>query len=137
MHIDIITVMLEKLAERLGSKWQIYVKYFYLLLILLMVTSLVKNVLRARGASGRIEEARLRVEKLEKENEELVARLDTVQGDEFREKQIREGLGLARSGEIVMVLPEPEILRSLAPRTFEEENILPDPNWKKWLNLFL
>lgn len=136
MHIDIITVMLDKLLERLGGKLQTYVKYFYLLLILLMVTSLVRNVLRARGASGRIEEARLRVEKLERENGDLVTRLDTVQGDEFREKQIREGLGLAKEDEIVMVLPEPEILRSLAPRTFEEEATLADPNWKKWLNLF-
>ncbi len=43
---------------------------------------------------------------------------------------------MAKEGEIIIVLPDEEILGTLAPNLEEEEEALPDPNWKKWLKLF-
>ena len=63
-------------------------------------------------------------------------RLAEVKGEEYIEKQLRDNLGLAKEGEIVVVLPDEEILRKIAPSVPEEEDILPDPTWKKWLKLF-
>ena len=63
-------------------------------------------------------------------------KLDKVQSEEFIEKQLRDILGMVREGEIVIILPEDDIVRSFAPKFEKEEEVLPDPNWKKWLKLF-
>ena len=44
---------------------------------------------------------------------------------------------MAKEGEIVVILPDEHILRKLAPDREIEEEVLPDPNWKKWMKLFL
>ena len=44
---------------------------------------------------------------------------------------------MAKEGEIVVILPDPETVRKFAPSIYTEEEPLPDPNWKKWLKLFL
>ena len=42
-----------------------------------------------------------------------------------------------KDGETIVVLPEEETLRKMAPRFEREEEVLPDPTWKKWVKLFL
>jgi hypothetical protein len=83
-----------------------------------------------------IEEAQEQVDKLKEENQRLEEKIKEVRNIEFVEKQLRDKLGLAKEGEIVIVLPEDEVLRKLAPKIEEEEEVLPDPNWKKWMQLF-
>jgi hypothetical protein len=41
-----------------------------------------------------------------------------------------------KEGEVIVVLPDEDILRKLAPLLPTEENTLPEPNWKKWEKLF-
>ncbi|MDP3994252.1 MAG: hypothetical protein Q8P91_00270, partial [bacterium] len=55
---------------------------------------------------------------------------------EYIEKQLRDKLGLSKEGETIVVLPDADTLRKLVPPIPGEEEILPDPNWKKWLKLF-
>lgn len=122
--------------EKLKSKLKTSYIYLAVFLGLLLLLSFVRNIAKISDAQKRIEKAEGRVEKLRKENEEMERRLAEVKGEEYIERQLRDNLGLAKEGEIVVVLPDEEILRKIAPSVPEEEDILPDPTWKKWLKLF-
>jgi len=128
--------MFEKFTEKLKEKLKVYSNYLLIFLFLLMFVSLIRNILRVVESNKRIEKAQGRVEKLKKENEELEKNLAITKSGEFIERQLRDKLGLAKEGEIVIVLPDEKILETLAPSLEEEEETLPDPNWKKWLKLF-
>ncbi len=92
-----------------------------------------------RRANQKLEKARISLQEAEKHKDELAQELQTVKSEEFLEKGARDKLGLAKKGDIVLILPEESVLRSLSPReeTSSEEEFLPDPNWKKWLKLFI
>jgi cell division protein FtsB len=102
-----------------------------------LIASLMRNILKISEAKKKIEKERIKVENLKKENEELERKLQETSGIEFMEKQLRDKLGLAKEGEIVIVLPEEKVLEQLVPQIPEEEETLPDPIWKRWLKLFL
>ena len=120
------------LTTKLGKYW----RYLILGLVALFFISLIRNVFRILAASKRIDEAKGRVERLADENEELKRQLALTQSEAFIETQFRDRLGLSKEGEIIVVLPDEETLRKIAPTTPEEEETLPDPPWKKWLKLF-
>jgi cell division protein FtsB len=122
--------------EKTKSKLKSYSTYIGIGLVILFVISLIRNFSKIGGAKKRIEAAEERVERLKEENEEAKKRLAEVKGEEYIEKQLRDKLGLAKEGEIVIVLPDEETLRKIAPSLPEEEDVLPDPTWKKWLKLF-
>jgi cell division protein FtsB len=120
------------LIAKLGKYW----RYLILGVAALFLISLIRNVFRILAASKRIDEAKGRVERLADENEELKRQLALTQSEAFIETQFRDRLGLSKDGEIIVVLPDEETLRKIAPTTPEEEETLPDPPWKKWLKLF-
>jgi cell division protein FtsB len=128
--------MFEKFIEKLKEKLRVYSNYLLIFIFLLMFVSLIRNILRVVESNKRIEKAQDQVEKLKKENEELEENLAITKSEEFIERQLRDKLGLAKEGEIVIVLPDEKILETLAPSLEEEEETLPDPNWKKWLKMF-
>lgn len=103
---------------------------------MLLLVSLVRNILRINRVNQSIKEEEEKVEKIRQENEELEAKLQILRSDEYKEKQLRDKLGLAKEGELIVVLPDDDVLRNLAPKHVEEEESLPDPNWKKWAHLF-
>lgn len=107
-----------------------------ILVTLFFGVSLIRNVVRISKVKKEIRLAEVRVEKLKEQNEELKGRLGEVQSQAFVEKQLRDKLGLAKEGETVLVLPEDEVLRRLAPDTPDEEETLPPANWEKWYKLF-
>lgn len=122
--------------DKFKVKLNSYYIYVGLFLGFLFLLSLIRNISKIADAEKRISKAQQRVEKLRKENEETERRLAEVKGEEYIEKQLRDKLGLAKEGEIVVVLPDEETLRKIAPGIAEEEDVLPDPTWKKWLKLF-
>jgi len=122
--------------EKIKGKLKSYSTYVGIALVLLFILSLVRNFSKIGGAKKRIDAAQERVTRLKEENEEAKKRLAEVKGEEYIEKQLRDKLGLAKEGEIVIVLPDEETLRKIAPTLAEEEDVLPDPTWKKWLKLF-
>ncbi|MFC1710379.1 septum formation initiator family protein [Patescibacteria group bacterium] len=123
--------------DRIKVKLGKYLTYVLVILLVMFALSLFRNVSRIKLTNQKITEKKEKVEKLIKENEEIAKKLETVDKAEFVEKKLRDDLGLAKEGEIVVILPSEEILRSLAPDYDEEEDTLPDPNWKKWINLFM
>ncbi len=128
--------LVKKITDSLKEKLNNYLGYFLAFIGLLLIISLARNILKISEAKRRIENERTRVENLKKENEALEKRLAETSGVEFIEKQLRDKLGLAKEGEIVVVLPEEKVLEQLVSKISEEEETLPDPIWKRWLKLF-
>ncbi len=128
--------MFEKIIGSAKDKLKDYLNYILLFLAFLFIVSLIRNILRINQANKEILEAEERVDKAIAENNELKAKVEKLRSSEFQEAQLRDKLDLAKEGEIVVVLPDEEILRKLAPKRIKEENILPDPTWRRWLKLF-
>jgi cell division protein FtsB len=110
--------------------------YIGLGVIIMLIMSLWSNISRMKSVNLKIEKEKEKVEKIKKENEELQKDLEFVQSGEYIEKQLRENLGMAKEDEVVVILPEEEIVKKFAPRIDEEEEIPLEPNWKKWMQLF-
>jgi len=111
--------------------------YIVLILALILSFSLVKNISNVKSVEKMISDKEAEVEEAKKETEDLEKRLEYIQSQEFIEKQLRDKLGLAKEGETVVILPPPEILRTFAPEYVQEDEKLPDPNWRKWIKLFI
>jgi len=105
-------------------------------LTILLLLSTVKNLGKVANMRVTVQKEKDKVEKMKEENSKLEEQIAQTQGEAYIEKQIRDKLGLARQGEAIVVLPDAEILRKLAPQMPVEEDSLPDPNWKKWMKLF-
>ncbi|OGM17425.1 hypothetical protein A2V56_01560 [Candidatus Woesebacteria bacterium RBG_19FT_COMBO_42_9] len=106
-------------------------------LALFLLISTIRNIGRVRSINSAVQAEKDKVEKMKEENAALEAQIAETQGSAFIEKQIRDKLGLAKEGEAIVVLPDAEILKKLAPQTPVEQNSLPDPNWRKWVKLFI
>ncbi len=105
-------------------------------LVVLLLISTLRNIQKVAGIRSQVEKERQKVEKMQADNTKLEEQIAQAQGSDFIEKQIRDKLGLVKPGEAIVVLPDIEILKKLAPQETSEEDTLPDPNWKKWLKLF-
>jgi len=98
---------------------------------------LIQNAYGFYRSGDRIDKAKSELKELESENRELESKLSEVRSREYIEKESREKLGLQYEGEVVVVLPDEEVLRLLAPQDKGEiKEELPKSNWQKWLNLF-
>lgn len=88
------------------------------------------------GKGKAIDEAKKRVENLEKEKADLEATKLIVDSSQFVEKEARDKLGYSKEGETVLILPPEDVLRKFAP-SFEEERFLEEkPIYKRWIELF-
>ncbi len=102
-----------------------------------LTLSLLRNIKQISVANEKITDTQTRLEEIKNANNELKDTLAKIDSSTYQEQQLRDKLGFAKEGEIVLVLPDEETIRKYAPKEKVEEEVLPDPNWKKWLNLFL
>ena len=130
------TIVSENIFNRVLKRLKTYSRYLLILICIVLMASLIKNIYKIKEAQEEINQLQARVEELREKNDGLKQSIEVAKSEEFIEKQLRDKLGLAKEGEIVIVLPEEEVLRKLAPEDEEEEVFLPDPNWKKWMKLF-
>lgn len=107
-----------------------------LVLFMVLLSSLIKSIRRVNEGQKLINKSEAKFFKIRQENEKLAEQLKIIQSDEYVEKQLRNKLGLVKEGEIVVVLPEAEVVKKLSPIIPEEEEAKPKPNWQKWLELF-
>ena len=107
-----------------------------IIIFLILISSSLKSIKRIRQGDILIEKTKIRLQKIDGENEKLKVQLQNTETNEFIEKQLRNKLGLIREGEIMIVLPEPDIVRKLSPQIPKEIDAKPKPNWQKWLELF-
>lgn len=127
---------INKKIKSLGQKVKLYARFIVILLIILLLWSLAQNIQRIVGSKDKITEAQKVVNELKAENAKLKRQVELTNSTQFVEKEARNKLGLAYEGEIIVILPEPETLKLLAPDRPKEEEFLPKPNWKKWAELF-
>ena len=128
--------MFEKLTTKIKIGVKTYLNIAYVGVSLLMLMSLTRNIMKVREAKEGLKEKEDDIEKIREENEELSQRVEIFKSEEFVESQLRDKLGLAKEGETIIVLPDEETIKKFAPSDEKEEEILPDPNWKKWFKLF-
>ena len=107
-----------------------------IVLLVVLTSSFIKGIKRIRDGDALIKKNQAKLEKQVEENKKLEEQVKIVQSDEFMEEQLRNKLGLVKEGEIVIVLPEADIVRKLAPIIPEEEEVKAKPNWQKWIELF-
>lgn len=112
------------------------VNYLVWGLIAILLLSTVRNIGKVLRIKGVVAEEKRRIAKIEAENHDLERRAAEIQDPEFIEKEIRDKLGLVKSGEAIVVLPDESTLRKLAPTIESESDSLPDPIWRKWVKLF-
>ena len=119
------------------EKIQRFSNLLVILFALFLILSLFRNVNRINKARARIEEKNVDVQELAVDNEELKRRIEEIESAEYIERQIRDNLGMVKEGEVVIILPEDDVLRGLAPEVLVEKEDIPYANWEKWKNLFL
>lgn len=105
-------------------------------IMLVLVSSFVKSYRRVKLGDDLIEKTANKLVKIEEDNKKLNSQLQITKSEEFQEKQFRDKMGLAKEGEIVLVLPEAEIVKKLAPTLPKDEEVKLEPNWQKWIELF-
>jgi len=128
--------MRNSFTDRFKNVHKKIVNFLLIFLVFVLFLSLFRNISKMRQNTLLITKEKDRIEALNEEKQRLEGELQKVQSEEYIEKQLRDKLGLAKEGEIIVILPEPEVVRKFAPKHKEEEEILPDPNWKKWAKLF-
>jgi cell division protein FtsB len=127
----------KNLTENIKKKLYRLTGWAIWILIILLAFSLIRNIGTAARIKAEVEAEQARLTKMQEDNAKLQAQIAEAQGQDFIEKQIRDKLGLVKNGETIVVLPDAEVLRKLAPIETSGQEALPDPNWKKWLKLFL
>lgn len=113
-----------------------YFKYLVLIVSLFLLLGAGRSIVSFLGRGKTVEEAEQKLEKLKEEQARLLVLKEQVESEEFVEREAREKLGLAKPGETVVVLPDEEILRRLAPPVEEEDFIEELPIWRRWAKLF-
>lgn len=107
-----------------------------ILTFLILASSLVKGVTRIRQGNEIIKKTEMKLAKISEENRKLEEQVQVVSSPEYKEKQLRDKMGLVKEGEIIIVLPEAEIVKKLAPILPKGEEVKLKPNWLKWMDLF-
>ena len=108
-----------------------------LILIVILLISLIGNVKSGRDINAQIQAEKANLAKLQAQNSQIETQIAETQSQDFIEAQIRNKLGLVKNGEAIVVLPDDDTLRKLAPPPPSTQGSLPDPNWEKWLKLFI
>jgi cell division protein FtsB len=111
--------------------------YGLLFMAIFLSFSLVRNIVSFTKSQQALKKEEVLIAELEREVASLEGQVKLVNTQDFVEKVARDKLGLAKEGETVVVLPEDEVLARLAPQIPDSEDFLPEPNWQKWMNLFL
>jgi len=116
---------------------KITTKKVVICLFLVATFSIIRSIYVLLGKSNTIDEARAKVAQLEREQVELIELQKKVNSPEFVEREARDRLGLAKEGEVVVVLPPEDVLRKLAPPEEKEpEYAQENPIWKQWVRMF-
>lgn len=104
---------------------------------MILALSIINNAGRNAQINAQIQAEKDKLAKIQADNSKLQSQLTQTQSPDFIEKQVRDKLGLGLPNEATVVLPDDDTLRKLAPQMPTEQNVLPDPDWKKWEKLFL
>lgn len=109
------------------------ISFTILIIGISLIIKLCGDIFRLLKAGDQVRLAEEKIERLEKERQQLLEKKQYYQSEEFIEEEARNKLGLSRPGETVVILP-PNVSQILGRE--EEKPAEEIPNWKKWLKLF-
>jgi len=109
---------------------------FSIVLFFVLLSSLYKSWGRIKLGNELIAKNEEIINKLQEENKKLEEQAEFMQSEIFIERQLRNKLGLAKEGEVILILPEAEIVKKLSPQIPKKEPVRPKTNFEKWLKLF-
>ncbi|OGD82962.1 hypothetical protein A2572_04885 [Candidatus Collierbacteria bacterium RIFOXYD1_FULL_40_9] len=107
------------------------VRWLLLLVLWMLILSVYKGFVQTRRGFLRLDEASLRLETVKRENNELRARLEVVNSEEYKLKIVRDKLRMQKQDEVVVVMPEDFSTIS------QDIEVVDKPIWSKWLGLLL
>lgn len=107
-----------------------FLNFLIVIFCLFLIISLSRSLLELSGAGTRVTQVQKELEISREKNSELKKKLAEAQSQQYLEKIARDNLGLAKAGEMVVILPEQTPFLNLKPK----EEI---PNWQKWLKMFI
>lgn len=107
--------------------------YLVMGLSLVVSVKLVKDIIKLRSADKRLIDAETELLSTKQEQEEVKKQLAEVEDSSWREKQVRNVLKMAKTGEVVVVVPE-EVVKQAAQaeevaKVAEDEDL---SNPQKW-----
>lgn len=111
-----------------------YVKWGVIIFEIILIISLVQGIGKSRRARERVDSLVAVRNELGEERRELLKRLEYVQGEDYLERIAREELGLAKEGEVVVIMPE--IDGRVGVEGELGDQIEEKANWRKWLDVF-
>lgn len=104
-----------------------------IIVLLIIIYSLVSQIFNAFRSGDRLTEALEKLHQLQVKNQALQKSLAVAQSPDFIEQQARNQLGLARVGEIVVVIPEELIQKTLSQQSVNPPRL---PNPAGWWQVF-
>lgn len=129
--------MVSNIIQKAKNILTSFSKIATLVVALLITISIIRSVLRIISAQKQVEDARQELSSEIQKHQSLKSELDNMQTLQFKERQARDKLGLAKPNEVVVIMPEEEVLRRLSPRVQKNDvENLPSPNWERWFKLF-
>jgi cell division protein FtsB len=110
--------------------------FFVVFLVIsgLMLVSLYKGISDLTGTKDRFEKAEAEVARLEEKRQIIEEQISGSSQEIVKEKVIRDELGLAKPGEIVVILPED--IGETALNSNQNQKDQQIPNWKRWTQVF-
>ena len=98
-----------------------------------LVTSLAKQVWSTVENSQRLDQARVKLAQEEGKNTQLKDTLSYLESNNFVEREARDKLGLSKTGETVVIIPQEVLAKQVSsPKDLSTEI----PNWQRWWRLF-
>jgi cell division protein FtsB len=115
------------------GKRQAIVKALLVLVAGYFVWVLASSLVHLYQAQGRLAEAKDEYERAKKEQEELGKQWEEVNGEGFKEREVRDKLNMQLPGETVVIVPEIDLGEETEGRQEQDQTIA---NWMKWWQLF-
>ena len=109
--------------------------FFFVILAIsiLVINNLIRSIYTLWQKHDLVALAQKELERQKQENARLKSQLVYVKSDEFIEEQARNKLFLVKPGEQEVLISE-DLIKGDSTPSAQKNN---DPNWKKWLDLFL
>lgn len=112
---------------------------FWLIMVVggMLIFNLSRGAIGLWKAQDRLKEAEKQLQKLTNDKTALEEQLKYQLSDDYAEKEIRQKLGMAKPGEMVVILPEISPIPTTPLRQgfagqASNDNL---PDWKKWLKV--
>ena len=102
-------------------------------IVLILSLNVIGQILSTLKSGERMDQATEKLHKLEVENRNLKNKLENVKSNDFIEEEARNKLGLAKEGEIIVIIPDETIDLILGKKKAE---IVRLPNYLGWWRVF-